>query len=838
MIVSLVRSNQERRCGFLKTSNRINVLLRLVSLSKNGGHWGLTWTTSRAQHGMYLFGDSNTYKHIKMWQQVIQMLEENGSLGNSLALHCPRHPDTALEVATPDDFATKAPEGGCDLMCDWRLACGHQCINKCHSRILHQEVYCREDCLRSLVGCDHACALPCGARCGPCKFQLHDIQLPCGHVEANLDCSVAQDPQRATCRKTVLVEIPLCGHEVQKKCYEADPGPNYECPAVCGEPLSCGHSCGSKCHKCRPRLNGQILQINHGACAKRCGRAYNACSHYCNAPCHHGSGCQLCSAPCEVRCVHSRCAKPCNEPCAPCAEACTWACPHTGKCDLPCAVPCNKLPCSKRCSEMLECGHQCPSVCGETCPSIRYCQTCCSAEIKDVMVDYVSLTSYGETNLDEDPCLVPDCGHILTVSSMDGSLRLTDYYEANSNGEITALKGSSLPFSREEIRTCPTCRGSLRSINRYSRIVRRSAIDEATKRFISWSNSEIIKHAEMLHKVQQQFSADQDTTRRNEHGAWRAKVDVELGNQSDSVTLRGHRNQVMADISRIPCLKSRYKEPYRLRQKLNKFVHAVRESEQPFGKLWDLVQARRRRNHLSRPESDLIFEPSVPQLRAFLTSMSLSIRFDITIIADALSQRKKRRGLSARYEWGAVQLEVDLSQLREECLTLIDLLNTHQQHRLEIETRVSFAHLAALERSAIISSHQIGRSNTLDEQGLEQLQIARGIHNQYPGQTTGVMEALEAVELMLNDGTFYNVLTSEEMRAVYAAMSRDFSGTGHWYTCENNHPFTVGECGMPMEQRRCPQCGSPIGGVQHQPAPGVRSLDEVQVAMGDMRLAG
>jgi hypothetical protein len=34
IVVSLVRSNDERKCGFLKTSNRINVLL------------------SRARHGM------------------------------------------------------------------------------------------------------------------------------------------------------------------------------------------------------------------------------------------------------------------------------------------------------------------------------------------------------------------------------------------------------------------------------------------------------------------------------------------------------------------------------------------------------------------------------------------------------------------------------------------------------------------------------------------------------------------------------------------------------------------------------------------------------------------
>ncbi|SYW80154.1 uncharacterized protein UBRO2_03422 [Ustilago bromivora] len=46
VIISLVRSNEQRKCGFLRTSNRINVLL------------------SRAQHGMYIIGNSETYAHI------------------------------------------------------------------------------------------------------------------------------------------------------------------------------------------------------------------------------------------------------------------------------------------------------------------------------------------------------------------------------------------------------------------------------------------------------------------------------------------------------------------------------------------------------------------------------------------------------------------------------------------------------------------------------------------------------------------------------------------------------------------------------------------------------
>lgn len=93
VVVSLVRSNNERRCGFLKTSNRINVLL------------------SRAKHGMYIIGNSETSRPVPMWAEVLSILERSGNLGTSLALCCPRHKETIIEVSVPDDFARFAPEG-------------------------------------------------------------------------------------------------------------------------------------------------------------------------------------------------------------------------------------------------------------------------------------------------------------------------------------------------------------------------------------------------------------------------------------------------------------------------------------------------------------------------------------------------------------------------------------------------------------------------------------------------------------------------------------------------------------------------------------------------------
>ncbi|KAM3422161.1 hypothetical protein BST61_g2531 [Cercospora zeina] len=66
VIISLVRSNDSNNCGFLRTPNRINVLL------------------SRAKHGMYIIGNSKTSSTVPMWQHVLEIFKANGNIGQSL----------------------------------------------------------------------------------------------------------------------------------------------------------------------------------------------------------------------------------------------------------------------------------------------------------------------------------------------------------------------------------------------------------------------------------------------------------------------------------------------------------------------------------------------------------------------------------------------------------------------------------------------------------------------------------------------------------------------------------------------------------------------------------
>lgn len=344
VVISLVRSNKMNKCGFLKTSNRINVLL------------------SRAQHGMFIIGNSETAGSVQMWADVLDILRTSGNLSTAFELKCPRHPDKLITVSKPDDFTQFSPEGGCNLKCDQRLRCGHSCINKCHSQLLHDAVLCLEPCPRPIKGCDHSCPCTCGVSCPEkCTVDIFDPTrvLPCGHVATNLPCWQAQDLSTVTCTVKVLRTIPGCNHKVDLPCYVDYRANSYQCSARCNENLTCGHPCRNRCYTCKTREEGVIIGTNHGICQQVCGRDYSTCRHSCSSKCHGDKLCPLCEAPCEIFCSHSKCSKKCHEPCAPCAEQyCASNCPHS-HCSLPCAAPCDWLPCSIRCEKLLPCGHQC-----------------------------------------------------------------------------------------------------------------------------------------------------------------------------------------------------------------------------------------------------------------------------------------------------------------------------------------------------------------------------------------------------------------------------------------------------------------------------------------------
>jgi len=102
-------------------------------------------------------------------------------------------------------------------------------------------------------------------------------------------------------------------------------------------------------------------------------------------------------------------------------------------------------------------------------------------------------------------------------------------------------------------------------------------------------------------------------------------------------------------------------------------------------------------------------------------------------------------------------------------------------------------------------------------------------------------DAIQRAEDMLNSNTtFMEPVSADERMAVLAAMQMEFRGTGHWYYCRNRHPvspsgtitnivkFTIANCGMPMEEARCPECGARIGGQNHNFVEEVARADDLE----------
>lgn len=43
-----------------------------------------------------------------------------------------------------------------------------------------------------------------------------------------------------------------------------------------------------------------------------------------------------------------------------------------------------------------------------------------------------------------------------------------------------------------------------------------------------------------------------------------------------------------------------------------------------------------------------------------------------------------------------------------------------------------------------------------------------------------------------------------------------YTGQGHFYRCQNGHPYVIGDCGGATQESKCPECGATIGGRGHQ----------------------
>ncbi|KAG9842726.1 hypothetical protein KCU98_g8248, partial [Aureobasidium melanogenum] len=338
--------------------------------------------------------------------------------------------------------------------------------------------------------------------------------------------------------------------------------------------------------------------------------------------------------------------------------------------------------------------------------------------------------------------------------------------------------------------------------------------DQSTLKFITWSNNYYIEYYGSFSKAQKDLQKNLEDARPAQ----------------TSLHLYGSRDQQIYTI-RTTMSRSRYKEIVELRWKINEFRGLVNKNEQPFKRVQALVRHARLNK---RTEEDFTFDESVIlQTRSYSLATSLLIRCDLVILSDVLAVRSSV-ALPVN-----VATTLDLNKNRKDCETLFQLADEGKHYLQQAEALIFWAHFAALEVSWRSSHEEESDENnaiiTLRTQARQRLEQARVFCAEH-SQARIVASEIEEIEKMLRESTFYQLVTTDEMQKVVAAMTREFRGTGHWYRCRNGHPFTVGECGMPMQRARCPQCGEVVGGQHHQAAEGVTHAGDIERDSGNMRL--
>ncbi|KAL8573704.1 hypothetical protein ACOMHN_018979 [Nucella lapillus] len=447
ILLSLVRSNEDGRIGFLQIENRVCVAL------------------SRAKLGLYVIANFDQLSACSdLWQNITSKVKEKGQLGETLKLYCQNHPrDEGLVIRTPNDFK-EAPEGGCKKHCTARLDCGHVCTRLCHPYDKdHASFSCMKKCERKLLCANgHKCQKRCHQPCGDCLERMQKKIPQCRHLQW-MACST--DPLNFVCQEdckkvlecghkcgdrcgaphkcyeTVEKEWP-CGHKREIRCSERD---TTVCTAPCEQQLKCGHTCMGACDKCH---GGRL----HQHCKNKCTKVL-VCGHKCTDTC---SKCPPCDKPCENRCPHKTCWKMCGDRCVPCREPCVWSCPHY-RCKKLCSEPCDRVRCTHPCPKNLPCGHACIGVCGELCPTL--CRVCNADQVTKIFFGKEGVRKARFVQLE-------DCDHMFEVSGLDQWMTTT-----------TDVTEDSV-----QLKACPRCKTPIRRNQRYGSLIKTQLQDiEAIK---------------------------------------------------------------------------------------------------------------------------------------------------------------------------------------------------------------------------------------------------------------------------------------------------------------------------------------------------------------------
>ncbi|RLN90337.1 hypothetical protein BBJ28_00013206 [Nothophytophthora sp. Chile5] len=392
------------------------------------------------------------------------------------------------------------------------------------------------------------------------------------------------------------------------------------------------------------------------------------------------------------------------------------------------------------------------NVCGEECPSREFCHECGDEDIKERVADVLLFQTYGELDPSEDPVLVmPCCSMVYTMATLDGTLHLSEYY--TSNGKVRG----ALPGEFIDIPQCPNCKQPIRGLRRYGRVTKRAAIDAAEKKFITHSQRQ-------LAVLQERVNMAPD--------------------QEDPAQIKALRHDLRtfgATVKRPPCQKA-----------------------------YEACVALLTKAKGGRGGGDVAIDDST--LPVPNTTFPYPGYFSLLSAQLSLIGASASLGRAEQYARQAMEHFERNSFSQQKCeaqLILVQILLMSAEKKLEDSVKTEEEREKRQAAVAVFTDKAVDLFNALITTSPPSF---RSKHEQ---DLLAFQEKLLSVISRAQSATFYQEVSKEEMRLIKTAMQTEFRGSGHWYRCVNGHSYSIGECGMAMEETRCPECGARVGGANH-----------------------
>jgi hypothetical protein len=375
ILLSLVRSNEEGKIGFLQIHNRVCVAL------------------SRAKKGLYVIGNMELMADASnLWNGITKELKTHGQLVDALPLACQNHPENVINVKCDKDFQN-VPEGGCMQDCGYRLPCGHVCQRKCHpTDKLHEEYICQKPCTKIVCESGHHCTKLCHQPCGNCEVFVEKTIPSCGHIQ-KMKCH--KQPGTFVCQVR-CENMLICGHHCQNTCGEPC---STECSVIVPDrEWPCGHKLTVACHKkpylypCHMTVTRRLvcgheveMKCSDDIVLFKCTVkvTFKLCddiAHTHETVCHRltEEKTKKCQKTVNVVCSrepkHKYVTKCCDRQLGSCPLVCNSTLPCGHRCDGICGTCADSdthKPCRAKCQKLLGCGHRCTANCAESCPPCR-----------------------------------------------------------------------------------------------------------------------------------------------------------------------------------------------------------------------------------------------------------------------------------------------------------------------------------------------------------------------------------------------------------------------------------------------------------------------------------